>query len=248
MPKTNFIPMFLVGTNYDPNFYAPALEEKEAIEYLDDLIDEDKEDLADQVLTNFMTPFVAGEYTSIDPNNTYDDLVVDISEYQDESTMRVLMNAMSAAIGSRLLYSQLRTAERERTECNTSKGELQEKLRQLEHELKIARGDVEDMKQMETKIEAKVSIQSVEVLPMIAQVNIVMGWYYYINGYDPYRPIDPLKYLEAKTMVIEYGDVVNEETGRFGAYDELMRRLIADKAAREAAAAAIEADSGDAAN
>ena len=59
----------------------------------------------------------------------------------------------------------------------------------------------------------------------------------YINGYDPYRPIDPLKYLEAKTMVIEYGDAVNEDTGRFGAYDELMRRLIADKAAREAAAA-----------
>ena len=235
MPKTNFIPMFLVGSNYDPNFYAPALEEKEANEYEDDLIDEEKENLANQVLGNFMRPFVEGEYDNIDPNNIYDDLIIDISEYQDDSAMLVMMNAMSAAIGSRLLYSQLRTSEKEHRQCKTSKGELEERLRQLEHELKVARGDVENMKQMETKIEAKVSIQSVEVLPMIAQVNIVMGWYYYINGYDPYKPIDPMKYLDAKTLVIQYGDAINEDTGRFGAYDELMRRLIADKALREEA-------------
>jgi hypothetical protein len=240
MPKLNFVPMFLVGSNYDPNFYAPALEEQEAVDEEEDLIDQEKEDLADQVLSNFMTPFVAGNYGGIDPNNIYDDLVIDLSEYQNESKMLVMMQAISAAIGSRLLYSQLRTAERERNECNTSKGELQEQLRQLERELKIARGDVEDMKQMETKIEAKVSIQSVEVLPMIAQVNIVMGWYYYVNGYDPYRPIDPMKYLEAKTLVIEYGDSIDIQTGRFGAYDELMRRLISDKAARQAAEEAAE--------
>ena len=237
MVRLNFVPMFLVGSNYDPNFYAPALEEQEAIDEVEDLIDQEKEDLADQVLSNFMTPFVAGDYNGIDPHNTYDDLVIDISEYQNESKMLVMMNAMSAAVGSRLLYSQLRTAERERTECNTSKSELQEQLRKLERELKIARGDIEDMKQMETKIEAKVSIQSVEVLPMIAQVNIVMGWYYYVNGYDPYKPIDPMKYLDAKTLVIQYGDSIDQKTGRFGAYDELMRRLIADKATREAAAA-----------
>lgn len=236
MTKLNFVPMFLVGSNIDPNFYAPAAAEQEANDEEEDLIDQEKEDLADQVLSNFMTPFVAGDYSGIDPNNTYDDLVIDISEYQNESKMVVMMNAMSAAVGSRLLYSQLRTAERERTECNKNKGELEEQLRKLERELKIARGDVEDMKQMETKIEAKVSIQSVEVLPMIAQVNIVMGWYYYQNGYDPYRPIDPMKYLEAKGLVIQYGDHIDPNTGRFGAYDELMRRLISDKAAREAAA------------
>ena len=107
----------------------------------------------------------------------------------------------------------------------------------------MAKGQVEDMKQVETKIEAKLSIQSVEILPMIAQVNIVMGWYYYMNGYDPLKPIDPLKYLDAKMMVIEYGDRIDEVTGRYGAYDELMQRLIADKAARLAAEAAAAAES-----
>jgi hypothetical protein len=44
-------------------------------------------------------------------------------------------------------------------------------------------------------------------------------------------------------MVVEYGDRIDEVTGRYGAYDELMQRLIADKAARLAAEAAAAAES-----
>ena len=232
MVRYNYIPMFAVGVQSDL-FFAMPLQTPET--GIDDELDATKEDLAYLVLTEFMEPFVDGNYEGIDPNNMYDELVVEISQYQDDDRMMVLMNSMSAAIGSRFLHSQLMTSRDERDACNTSKGELQAQIAQLEHDLKVARGDVEDMKQVTTKIEAKVSIQSVEVLPMIAQVNIVMGWYYYFNGYDPLKPIDPLKYLDAKMVVIQYGDRIDPVTGRYGAYDELMRRLIQDKADRLAA-------------
>ena len=189
------------------------------------------------MLTNFLDPFVAGNYDQIDIDNQYDQLITDLAQYQDDNRMLVVINAMSAAIASRLLHNQLLTVQSEKDECNTLKNDLNAQLAQLEHDLKVARGQVEEMKQLDTKIEANVSIQSVEILPMIAQVNIVMGWYYYMNGYDPLRPIDPLKYLDAKIEVVRHGDQVDSATGRYGAYDELMRRLITEKAEREAAAA-----------
>lgn len=229
MVRYNYIPMFAVGVQTDLFFSMPLQTPETGV---DDELDATKEDLAYLVLTEFMEPFVDGNYNAIDPNNMYDEMVVEISQYQDDDRMMVLMNSMSAAIGSRFLHSQLMTSRGERDACNTSKGELQNQLAQLEHDLKVARGDVEDMKQVTTKIEAKVTIQSVEVLPMIAQVNIVMGWYYYLNGYDPLKPIDPLKYLDAKMLVVQYGDRIDVTTGRYGAYDELMRRLIQDKADR----------------
>jgi len=235
MVRYNYLPMFSVGTNSDFFFAMPLTTTEDGI---DSEIDGIKEDLATTVLIEFMEPYVAGNYGAIDPNNMYDQLLSDIAQYQDDDRMLVLMNSMSAAISSRYLYSRLITSENEKAQCNTSKGVLNDRIAQLEQELKVAKGQVEDMKQVETKIEAKLSIQSVEILPMIAQVNIVMGWYYYMNGYDPLKPIDPLRYLDAKMMVVEYGDRVDEVTGRYGAYDELMRRLIADKAAREAAEAA----------
>jgi len=238
MPRMNFLPLFLVGTNVDPNFYIPAAESAEAIADEDDEDEEKRDELAYTVLTNFLDPFVAGNYDQIDVNNQYDQLITDLAEYQDDNRMLVVINAMTAAIASRLLHNRLITVQSEKDECNTLKNDLHAQLAQLEHDLKVARGQVEDMKQLDTKIEAKVSIQSVEVLPMIAQVNIVMGWYYYMNGYDPLRPIDPLKYLDAKIEVVRYGDQIDNATGRYGAYDELMRRLITEKAEREAAAAA----------
>ena len=235
MVRYNYLPMFAVGTNSDFFFALPLTTTTDAV---DSELDAIKEDLATTVLIEFMEPYVAGNYGAIDPNNMYDQLLSDISQYQDDDRMLVLMNSMSAAISSRYLYSRLITAEHEKELCNTSKGELNARISQLEHELKVAKGQIEDMKQVDTKIEAKLSIQSVEILPMIAQVNIVMGWYYYMNGYEPLKPIDPLKYLDAKLLVVEYGDRIDAVTGRYGAYDELMRRLIADKAAREAAEAA----------
>lgn len=238
MPRMNFLPLFLVGTNVDPNFYIPAAESAEAIANEDDEDEEKRDELAYTVLTNFLDPFVAGNYDQIDVNNQYDQLITDLAEYQDDNRMLVVINAMTAAIASRLLHNRLITVQSEKDECNTLKNDLHAQLAQLEHDLKVARGQVEDMKQLDTKIEAKVSIQSVEILPMIAQVNIVMGWYYYMNGYDPLRPIDPLKYLDAKIEVVRYGDQIDNATGRYGAYDELMRRLITEKAEREAAAAA----------
>lgn len=238
MVRYNYLPMFAVGVRSDVFFSMPL---QTTAPEVDTELDADKEELAYIVLTQFMEPFVDGDYGAIDPGNIYDELLVEIAQYQDDDRMMVLMNSMSAAIGSRFLYSQLMTSRGERDACNTAKGELQNQLAQLEHELKVARGDVEDMKQVTTKIEAKVTIQSVEVLPMIAQVNIVMGWYYYLNGYDPLKPIDPLKYLDAKLLVVQYGDRVDATTGRYGAYDELMRRLIQDKADRLAAAAAAAA-------
>lgn len=236
MPRMNFLPLSLVGTNIDPNFYIPSLDTLNAIaDVVDDDDDEDQDELAYIVLTNFLEPFVTGDYDRIDINNQYDQLITELSQYQDDNRMLVAINAMSAAIASRLLHNRLITVQSEKDECNTLKNDLHAQLAQLEHELKVARGQIEEMKQFETKIEAKVSIQSVEILPMIAQVNIVMGWYYYMNGYDPLRPIDPLKYMDAKIEVVRYGDQVDNVTGRYGAYDELMRRLIADKAEREAA-------------
>ena len=237
MPRMNFLPLFLVGTNIDPNFYIPAAESAQAIAGEDDEDEENRDELAYTVLTNFLDPFVAGNYDQIDIDNQYDQLITDLAQYQDDNRMLVVINAMSAAIASRLLHNQLLTVQSEKDECNTLKNDLNAQLAQLEHDLKVARGQVEEMKQLDTKIEAKVSIQSVEILPMIAQVNIVMGWYYYMNGYDPLRPIDPLKYLDAKIEVVRHGDQVDSATGRYGAYDELMRRLITEKAEREAAAA-----------
>ena len=233
MVRYNYLPMFAVGVQADMFFSMPLQTPELGV---DAGLDSTKEELAYLVLTQFMEPFVDGDYGGIDPNNMYDELVIEISQYQEDDRMMVLMNSMSAAIGSRFLYSQLMTSRGERDACNTSKGELQNQLAQLEHELKVAKGEVEDMKQVTTKIEAKVTIQSVEVLPMIAKVNIVMGWYYYLNGYDPLKPIDPLKYLDAKLLVVQYGDRIDATTGRYGAYDELMHRLIQDKADRLAAA------------
>lgn len=239
--KINYVPFFLVGADIDPFFYTP-FENLGVPELLFDAdAESDKDYLASLVLSEFMDPYVAGNYAAIDPANVYDELMIDIAQYQDDPRMLVLMNAMSAAIGSRLLHDQLLNCNQRQAECETKRGDLQNQVAELERELKIARGQVDDMKQVETKIEAKVSIQSVEVLPMIAQVNIVMGWYYYMNGYDPLRPIDPLKYIDAKMLVVEYGYQLDEATGRYGAYDELMRRLIQDKADREVAASESEA-------
>lgn len=235
MPRMNFLPLFLVGTNVDPNFYIPAAEAAEAFDDVDDEDEENRDELAYTVLTNFLEPFVAGNYDQIDTENMYDQLITDLAQYQDDNRMLVVINAMTAALASRLLHNQLITVQSEKDDCNNKKSELTSQIAQLEHDLKVARGQVEDMKQVDTKIEAKISFQSVEILPMIAQVNIVMGWYYYMNGYDPLRPIDPLKYLDAKIEVVRYGDHIDDDTGRYGAYDELMRRLIADKAARNAA-------------
>lgn len=239
--KINYVPFFLAGAQIDPYFYT-AIENYDIPAALIDIEDdEDKRDLAYQVQVEFMEPFVEGRYDDIDPYGSYDDLIVEISQYQDDERMMLAMHTMSAAIGARLLNSQLTAVQQQNYSCNSDKVELQKQIDELETELKIARGQMEDFKQMETKIEAKVEIQSVEILPMIAQVNIVMGWYYYFYGFEPYKPIEPLKYLEAKNVVMQYGYMVSEETGRSGAYDELMRRLIQGKEERLAQIAAEKA-------
>lgn len=235
MVRTNYLPMFAVGSSFDAFFAFPNATDDETGGV--EANDEEMEELAGFVLSEFLEPFVAGEYGAIDPHNIYDSLLIDLSQYQDDNRIAVAMNSMSAAIGARYLYSRLLSADAQTAECLKDKAELQNRILELEHEIKVALGQIEDMKQVSTKIEAKVSVRSVEILPMIAQVNIVMGWYYYLYGYEPLKPIDPFQYLEAKRLVIEHGGVIDEATGRYGAYDELMRRLIADKAERERLAA-----------
>lgn len=234
MVRTNYLPMFAVGSRFDAFFAFPTADDEAGGTSGVDPDDEEKEYLAGVVLTEFLEPFVAGEYGAVDPNNIYDNLLIDLSQYQDDTRIAVAMNSMSAAIGARYLYSRLLSADAQAAQCLEDKGEMQARILELEHEIKVALGQLEDMKQVSTKIEAKVTVRSVEILPMIAQVNIVMGWYYYIYGYEPLKPIDPFQYLEAKRLVIEHGGVIDEATGRYGAYDELMRRLVADKAEREA--------------
>lgn len=224
----NHVPMFLVGDVLDDYFSPNPLEEfaegpSEA--------DEEKADFAREVTTHFIDPMIQGDYHRIDESNLFDNLIMDMSRYSDDEGIILAMSAMSAAIGARSVRNSLRTCNANLSTCDRSKNELIQRVSELEREVKILRGDTQDMKSVGTNIEAKLEAQSVEILPMIAQVNVTMGWYYYMFGFDTSKAIEPDKYITARNRVYVLGDRPDPETGRVPAYDELMRSLIADRRA-----------------
>lgn len=227
---THYVPLYLIGANVDPYFLPDQ-------EYDDELAEDDLDDaqnaLAAIVNQQFLQPFIQGTYEAIDPTNLYEDLTMQFAEHTDDNRMLMGFYGMAAALGARHLKSQLNTAIQQKKTSLEEITDLNSKLSQLEHELKLCKGDVDDMKQAGVKIDAEVSVQSVEILPMIAQVNIVLGWYYYLYGFNPLAPIDPTNYLLAKNKVIDLGYLEDPNTGRFPAYDALMEQLKTDKLARQ---------------
>ena len=225
----NHVPMFLVG-DVVGDYFHPTNPLQEFAEGPSEA-DQDKADFAREVTTHFMDPMIQGEYHRIDETNMFDNLIMNMSRYSDDDGIILAMHAMSAAIGARSVRNSLRTCNANLSTCDRSKNELIQRVSELEREVKILRGETQDMKSVGTSIEAKLEAQSVEVLPMIAQVNITMGWYYYMYGFDTSKAIEPDKYITARNRVIVLGDRPDPTTGRVPAYDELMRSLIADRRA-----------------
>lgn len=226
----HFVPLYLVGANVD-SYFLPNQEYDD--EVAEDDLDDVQNALAAIVNQQFLQPFIQGTYEAIDPTNLYEDLTMQFAQYTDDNRMLMGFYGMAASLGARHLKSQLNTANKTNSEKHQEITDLNSKLSELEHELKLCKGDIDDMKQAGVKIDAEVSVQSVEILPMIAQVNIVLGWYYYLYGFNPLAPVDPTNYLLAKNKVIELGYLEDPTTGRFPAYDALMEQLKADKLERQ---------------
>ena len=225
MPQAFYAPMFLVGADVDTYFrQTDPLEEYP--EDFDAEAEDEKEALAREINAEFMEPFGDARYAGIDPSNRFDELIRRASVYNDDERMVLAMHSMTAALGARTLDHMLRASTANLKNCSGTRNRHAERIAELEREIRLLKGDTADMKSLGTQISAKLEAQSVEVLPMIAQVNITMGWYYFLHGFEPGKPLDPDKYMEARGMVSAYGGYVDPMTGRYPAYDELMRRLI----------------------
>lgn len=229
MSRALFTPMFLVGTD------APIGGGGGGFNGLDDQLQEEpedveadyeKEDLARLINAEFMLPFKDANYNGIDQSNRFDELIQRVSSHNDDERMILAMYSMTAALGARTLDHMLRSSNANLKNCSGTRNRHAERIAELEREIRLLKGDTADMKSLGTQISAKLEAQSVEVLPMIAQVNITMGWYYFMHGFEPSKPLDPVKYMEARRMVDTYGNYVDPMTSRYPAYDELMRRLI----------------------
>lgn len=141
---------------------------------------------------------------NFDPNMSMAELVAITSEMIDTTRNDVGMELALASIfnaqWTKQLANMLIKYKNDALKCEKREKCLKNEIDRLIREIKILKGDVDDLINASTKINANVDVAPFDILPAIAQVNIIMGWYYYEHPYNPEMPIDSICY----SAVVEF--------------------------------------------
>ena len=158
-----------------------------------------------KILDEFVIPFRSGNYAGIDPNRKFDEYLEVLNKTKNDNICHMLgIESMAASLNSRFLYVQKTVIISENNKLKDEMAELDKKLREMEYHLRMSDENVSKEHFM-LNICAKVEVESFDILPFIASRNVIIGWYFFLNGYNPDIGIDPEKYLQAKNIALTYG-------------------------------------------
>lgn len=175
----------------------------------------DEENTIQKILNEFIIPFRKGEFCKINSMNT---LHVYIDKYLQTKTTNIVHNlileSISAAMFSKFMKFKI---DLEKKQANVYKTEIQK----LEQEISIFEALYREQTDSGTAIGvticARAEVEPLDLLPFIAQCNIKLAWYYFINGADGSAGID----FDSYNYVNQYVDSLGESKAR----EELLKLL-----------------------